>query len=235
MNSLRSSPSLRNLLVDLTADLTSMNSTILPDGATVFDNQSHTLWRLNKLAGTTLDSLLGSGLLLKPDDQSDARWFAEAISDGSPYYSASHLSGAVGVVMTSNQWAYLGSTAGTFAASLGNASLFTVNTTTGEVTYNGPPRIVKVGAKASLLNAIGATPITIYAAISRSNDVIAGGTTDYSAFGQQAIVTANVVEEISVDRLTLLNPGTTLRLAFRNATNGDDLTVQFYQMTVSPL
>src|SRR5438309_942731 len=104
MNSLRSGVLLRHQLVDLSTELASMNSTTLPDGATVFDNESDTLWRLDKNAGTVFDSLLGSGLLLKPDDQSNGRWFAQETSGSSPYYFSAYLAAAVGVVMTSNQW-----------------------------------------------------------------------------------------------------------------------------------
>jgi len=235
MNSLRSSVALRIRLVDSLAELATMNSTTLPDGATVFDNESDTLWRLDKTAGTIFDSLLGSVLLLRPDDGTDARWFAQEISGSSPYYSSTYLVATATVVMTASQWAYLGSTPSTFAVNAGDVAAFVLDTATGLVTYHGPPRVALVGVKTSLLNAIGATSVAVHACISRSDDVVAGTTTDYSSKGEMVIVTANVTEEISVERVMLLNPGTTLRLALRNATNDDDLTVSYYQLSVTPL
>lgn len=236
MNSLRSPSALRTLLCDTSAELGSINSTILPDGATAFDSQSDTLWRLDKSAGTVFDALLTSGLVLKPDDDTPARWVAQEISGSSPYYSGTYgVAASTVTIAILNQWAYLGNVPSTFAVNAGNPEGFVLDTASGLVTYHGPPRIVKVSAKASVLNAIGGTSISIHACISRSDDVVAGSTTDNSSKGEQAIVTANVTEEISVERILLLNPGTTLRLAFRNATNADDLTVTFYQMTVSPL
>src|ERR1700681_1405263 len=98
MNSLRSSVFLRTILCDTLSALLGINSTILPDGATVYDNQDQTLWRLDKTAGTVFDALLNSGVLLKPDDQTDARWFAESVSGWSPYYHSSYLAAAVAVI-----------------------------------------------------------------------------------------------------------------------------------------
>jgi hypothetical protein len=233
-NALRSSVFFRTILCDKSAELANLNTVEFPDGATAFDSESDTLFRLDKSAGTVFDSLLGSGLLIKPPDQSTGRWFADSISGSSAYYSSSYLVATDAVVMTANQWNYLGSTPSTFGVNAGNASAFVVDLTTGLVTYHGPPRLARVGVTASLLNASSATPIAVHAAISRSDDVVAGTTNDYSSLGEQVIVTANVTEEISVERIMLLNPSTTLRLALRNATNGDDITVSYYQLTVTP-
>lgn len=236
MTALRASAFLRAQLVDSSAVLAEMNSTKLPDGATVFDNETDVLWRLDKSAGTTFDAaLINSGVMIKPNDGTDARWFAEVSSGGSPYYSASYAVSANAVVMTAGQWNYLGSTPGTFARSIGDGHAFTVNTTTGEVTYHGPPRLVLVSAQCSVLNGAAANSISIHACISRNNDVVAGAGGDYSALGEQAMVTADVTDQLSTQRLMLLNPGTTLRLAFRNATNSDDLSVSFYQLCVTPI
>lgn len=234
MNSLRSSVALRTLLCDTLAELSSINSTTLPDGATAFESQSDTLWRLDKSAGTVFDALLGSGLLLKPDDGTAARWFAQTTQGSSPYSNSTYLVSAAAVVMTAGQWNYLGSTAATFALSTGDTSAFSLNLTTGEVTYHGPTRQVLVSAKASVLNGAAANSISIHACISRNNDVVAGAGGDYSAKGEQAMVTADVTEQISTERIMQIGPGVTLRLAFRNATNSDDLSVSFYQLCIVP-
>jgi hypothetical protein len=230
-----SSPALRTLILDQSSELATYNSAELPDGATAFDNQSDTLFRLDKAAGTVYDALLGSGLLVKPDDQSDARWFAVAVSDSSPYYNSSYLNSPVLVTMTGQQWAYLGNIAGSFLLSTGSSATFAVNSTTGEVTYHGPPRLALVSVTVSLLNGVTSDDIIVQACISRSNDVVAGSTTSYPENGEQEAEFADVVTQMKVERIMLLNPGTTLRLALRNTVNADDLQVVFYQMSVVPL
>jgi len=234
MNSRTSAVALRTLLFDLSADLASYNSAKLPDGATAFDSQTDTLFRLDKFAGTTYDSLIGGGLYVKPNDQTAARWFAESVSGSNPYYSGSYAVASPVIAMASNQWAYLGSTPSTFDVNAGNSSAFSVSLTTGEVTYNGPPRLALVTVDATIFNSSGATEIEVHGCVSRSDDVTAGTTTDYSSKGEQVINVTDVKQQITAQRILLLNPGTTLRMAFRNATNGDDLTASYYQMTVVP-
>jgi hypothetical protein len=139
MNSLRSSVWLRTLLCDTTAEFQALNSTELPDGATVFNRQDETLWRLDKTAGTTFDSL-GSNVLQKPNDGTPARWFAVEVDGGSPVQFSGYAEASVAVTMTGSQWNALGTTAGTFTPTSGAGSdLFTLNPTTSEITYNGPP------------------------------------------------------------------------------------------------
>ncbi len=213
----------------------SINSNILPDGATVFDNQSDTLWQLDKSAGTTYDVLLGSGLVLQPDDQTSARWLALTISGSSPFYNTSYLVAPVVLITASSQWVYLGNNAASFALSTGVAAAFTVNPTTGEVTYNGPPRLALVSAEISVANASAAILANIRACISRNGDVVAGTTTDYRIKGEQSTTAEVPLVQRSTQRVMLLNPNTSLRLALRNATNGDDLQIDSYQLSVIPL
>lgn len=230
-----SSPALRTLVFDLSSEMATYNSSELPDGATAYDNQIDALFRLDKSASDTFDDLIGSGLVVKPNDQTDARWFADAVSGSSPYYHSSYLASTATVTMTASQWGYLGNVAATFATSMGNGSVWSINNTTGEVTYNGPPRLALVNVTVSVLNGIGATPVIVQACISRSNDVVAGTTTDYSIKGEQESDMVNLPVQMTLQRIMILNPGTTLRLAFRNVTNGDDLQVVFYQLAVVPI
>lgn len=235
MNSSRAAVALRIIQFDTSAELTQYNTQQLPDGASAFVNQTDGLYRLDKTIGDTLDSLIGSGDLIRPADQSDARWIAEQVVGASPYYHSSYLTTALAVTMTSNQWNALGSTAGSFGIGQGSAAVFTLSATTGQITYNGPPRIVMVTMQASFVNGIGATPIAVHAAVSRNGDVVDGGTGDFDELGEQAISVINVLGQITVKRLVLLLPGTTLRMMFRNATNGDDITLSYYQATIEPM
>jgi hypothetical protein len=233
-----SSPALRTLLVEFTREFLALNSAELPDGATLYDSESHTLWRLNKLAGDDFDDL-DPTVLVKPNDQTEGRWFAEDTIGGSPYQFSGYAAAAVAVTMTSNQWHGLGSTAGTFAVSTGSASgLFTQSTTTGIVTYNGPARLALVTMSAAINNGIGATGVNMHAAISVDGDVQDGSTTAYPEKGEmletlQAV--ASAVSIMTVRRIVLLTKNVTLQMMFRNSTNGDDIVVNNYQVTIEPI
>jgi len=235
MSARLSSVALRTILVDFTSEFLAYNSTELPDGAALYDNESHTLWRLNKLAGDTFDSL-DPTVLVKPNDQTEARWFAEQTLDGSPYQFEGYAAAAVAVTMTSNQWNTLGSTAGTFAAASGSVSgLFTQSPTTGIITYSGPARVAVITMTAAINNGIGATPIAMHAAISVDSDVEAGTTTAYREKGEMTQTITDAFGMITVKRTVLLSNNRTFKMAFRNATNGDDIVVNYYQVVIEPL
>lgn len=236
MNSLRSPAVNRLQLCDTTAEFQALNSTTLPDGALVYNNQTNSLYRLDKDAGTTFDSLIASGAIVKPDDGTSARWIAEEISGATPYYYEAYLNGVASVTIAgSNTWALLGNQAASFLRANGNASAFTLSATTGLVTYNGPPLLALVRAAVSLSNASGATPITVSAALSHSDDIPSGATGSKQQYGQQQGDVSDAQAEFTTQRIVLLTPGSTLQLALRNAVNGDDLLIAAYQLVVTPL
>jgi len=235
MNSLRSPALLRLMLCDTTAEFQALNSTTFPDGALVYNNQTDSLYRLNKDAGTTFDTLIPSGIVVKPNDGTAARWIAQSVSGSNPYYYETYLSGNATVgIAGANTWALLGNQAATFLRANGSALLYTLNPTTGLVTYNGPPIQAIVRATASVLSASGAAG-TIAAAISSGNDIPSGATGDKASFGMQV---GDAAEDslvcIPTSRVVSLSPGSTLQLAFRNS-SPDNLTVVTYQLIVDPL
>ncbi len=235
MNSLRSSVFFRTLLCDTTAEFQALNSTELPDGATAFNRQDETLWRLDKNAGDDFDDL-ETNVLQKPNDQTNGRWFAELVNGGSPYQFSGYLAAPVAVTMTGNQWNKLGSTTGIFEGTSGTGSgLFTQDPDTGEITYNGPPRSMLASVRACINNGIGSTSIAMHAAIALDGDVADGGTTNYPELGEQAENIINTLSQIVVERVVQLTPGAKLQLLFRNATNADDIVVTYYQINHSPL
>lgn len=236
MNSLRSSVFLRTLLSDSHAAFLALNSTTLPDGSTVFERENETLWRLDKNAGDDFDATLQNNVLQRPNDLTDARWFAESVNGGSPYQFSGYLAAPVAVTMTSNQWNKLGSTTGTFVGNSGTGSgLFTQSATTGEITYNGPPRTMLASVRASINNGIGATSIAMHAAIALDGDVVDGGTGNYPEKGEQGTNIIDELHQVVVERVVQLTPGAKLQLLFRNATNADDIVVTYYQINLSPL
>lgn len=235
MNSLLSAVAFRTLLCDTTDEFQALNSAKLPDGATVFNREENTLWRLNKFIGDDFDAL-SAAVIQRPDDLTDARWFAEVSSFGNLYEFSGYVAAAVAVTMTSNQWNPLGSTAGTFAAATGSSTgLFTQSPTTGVITYNGPARLAVITMTAAINNGIGATPIAMHAAVSVDGDVVTGTTTLYPEKGEMGQSVINTLQMITVRRTVLLSAGSTYRMTFRNATNGDDIVVNFYQVEIEPL
>ncbi len=234
MNSSRAAVALRNIQFDIAGELVQYNTQQLPNGATAFVNSNETEYRLDKDAGDTFDDL-PSAYVLKPEDQSSARWIAQSASGSNLWFHSSYLTTPVAVTMTSSQWGAVGSVAGSFGISQGSAAVFTLSATSSQITYNGPARTVMVTMQASLANGIGATPIEVHACVSRNGDVVDGGTGDFDELGEQAASFTNVLGVITVRRIMLLAPGTTLRMMLRNATNGDDLTLSYYQATVESM
>lgn len=237
MNSLRSAALLRVILCDTSEELETMNSTELPDGATLYDNETSILYRLHKDVGDTFDDLIPGRAIIKPNDGTRARWIALTISGATPFYYESYLAAAATVTIAgSNTWALLGNVASTFARANGSALAYGLSATTGQVTYNGPPILASVRAKASIGNADGATPIIVSAAISHNDDIASGATGSKDSLGQQQAEIGDGGQVcIPTERIVLLAPGSTLRLAFRNTINGDDLSVANYQLIVNPL
>jgi len=235
MNAVQSRADLRNLLFDFTAELAQYSSVLLPDGASAYNNETNVLYRLDKTLGTTLDVLIDSGLIVKPDDQTTARWVAESVAGSSPYGSVSYMVTGDAVPMTANGWNLLGAGAGTFALSAGDEAVFALNADSSQLTYHGPTRQALVTMTASITNGSTATSIEVHACISRNGDVTPASTTLFRAEGEQAQSIINELKVFTVEREVTLSEGTTLQLALRNATNGDDLGVSFYQCVVSPL
>ncbi len=235
MTSRLSAAALRTLILDTPTELDTYNSSELPDGATVYLNDIKALYRLDKFAGTAFDALIGDGYVVKPDDQTAARWLLESSEGSSPYFQSSYLVSPLAVTLTQSAWAYLGNVAGSFAVSAGSGAAFTIDNATGEVTYHGPQRTVLVTATATIQNTSSATRVVVQSCLSRNSDVVAGSTGNYEVKGQQQASIVDVPYEMTVQRIVSLSQGTTLRLAFKNVTNGDDLSVVFYQLAITPL
>lgn len=237
MNSLRSPAVFRTILCDTSEELEAMNSTVLPNGATLYDNETSILYRLFKNLGATFDDLIPGRAIIKPNDDTSARWVAQTISGATPFYYESYLASSATVTIAgSNTWALLGNVASSFARANGSALAYDLSATTGQVTYSGPPILAAVRARASLGNASGGTPIIVSAAISHNNDIASGATGPKESAGmQQGEIADGGQTCIPTERILLLAPGSTLRLAFRNTINGDDLSVAAYQLIVNPL
>ncbi len=92
-----------------------------------------------------------------------------------------------------------------------------------------------MSVQATFNDGSSAGPVAVHAAISRSGDVVSGGAASYPSKGEVFVSTPATATFISTQRVMLLNPSTTLQLMLRNATNGDDLVVSSYQITVAPL
>jgi hypothetical protein len=235
MNSLRSPAIFRTILCDTSAEMRAINSTTLPDGATLFNNENKSLYRLDKDAGTTFDSLIPTLAVIKPDDGTAARWLADTVAGATPYYYEAYLSGGATVTIAgSNTWALLGNQVATFLKANGTIA-YTLNATTGLLTYNGPPVLALVRAAVSLSNASGATSINASVVISHNNDVPSGDTGAKQSRGMQQGDVSSDQASLTTQRIVLLSPGSTLQLALRNGVNGDDFLIADYQIVILPL
>ncbi len=77
----------------------------------------------------------------------------------------------------------------------------------------------------------------MHGVISLSDDVAAGTSAAQREKGEMVVTAPSNVEftQIVVERVVSLTPGATLQLMFRNATNADDIVVDYYQVNISPL
>lgn len=237
MNEQLAAVALRIIQFSSTAVLTQYNTLQMPNGALAYDQSSGMQYRLQRNVGDEFDSLNEIGYVIKPGDQSQNRWIAEYNFLGSPYYFGFYLNdSSTPVIMTSNQWRYLGTNPSTYAVNAGQPNaLFALDAEDGELIYNGPTKTAKVTFLVSVNNGIGSTPVSIRAAISRDEDVVEGTTNSYKSLGEVYQTVTDSVSQIVVERVVALVKGTSLRLAFRNATNGDDIVVNSLQCFITPV
>lgn len=231
----RSAVEFRHDLCATVAQLQQRFTRPLPDGATVFVTGTSGLYRLFKGLGDAFDLL--TTVIVIPGDQSDNRWVLEEVDGSSPWAGVEVLTSTATVsVEGSDTWAILGSTAATFELASGITAMFSVNPTSGLLTYHGPDRDMLVTATVS-----ARTPAAdnIHAVISRDGDVADGSSANEYVKGEQAGNTAGETEEVdllanvTVQRMLTLTEGDTLRLMLRND-RGQPMTVEFFTLSVQP-
>lgn len=235
MSTQRSAVALRTILCDSQAQISAINTSILPEGATAYEAASGKSWRLFKSLGDTYDDLI-STYILRGSNQSSARWVLEGAQGINPYYAQTYLGTQTTVTIADNTWVLLGTTTGNynFADFYADGSAFQL-TDNNVLTYLGPTRTVQVMVNLTMLSET-TTPSTIYGVIRRNTDVVVGSTTSYAIRGQGAVgVSSADAGQLRLDRIVSLTRGTTLTVALRNITSTEDLTVPFYSMILSPL
>lgn len=198
---------------DASDSLAGLNTSELPDGAQAYVISTAATYRLHK---TSTQAGLGNAAFI-PSSNDVGVWFFES-GAGSPFVfqdtGTASLTGAQ--VMTVNVWAQLPSGSGFYTTGFGG-SVFTLNTTTGVVTYNGPNQRVRASAVATLLCATAAQAMEL--AITQ-NDFLIGATTFDATAGAASAdpTTANLGVTLATSKVVTLANNDTLRAVMRNTT-----------------
>jgi hypothetical protein len=229
--SFRSAVSLRNDICNSIDDLVQRFTAPLPDSATVYVTSLNASYRLAKGLGITFDALIGRVII--PSDGSSNRWVQEEVFGSSPWAASIAASTVPNVAAAgANVWAEFGSLPGVFQLTFGDTDMWTVNPTTGLLTYNGLPRFMLVTAIASLKTVTG-NDISIV--VSKDNDVPAGSTTAQPLKGEQFAHTADDWANIATQRMAFVAPGSTFRLMVRSFPGEDVMAFDSFTLTAMPI
>ena len=230
--SFRSAVALRHDFCNSIADLQQRFTAPLPGDATVYVHDTSALYRLAKGLGTTFDTLIGR--IIIPADGSSNRWVQEEVFGSSPWAAAIAASTVPNVAAAGSQvWAALGSLPGVFALTFGDTAMWTVDPTTGLLTYNGLPRFMLVTAIASVTTVDG-NDISIV--VSKDDDVPAGSSAAEPLKGEQfAHTSGGAWANISTQRMAFVAPGSTFRLMVRSFPGNDVMAFDSFTLTAMPI
>lgn len=230
---LQSSPALRLTLCETTDQLIQQPTSILPFGAKAYVHGTDSSYTLYKGVGTIYDTL--GAAVVTPADQTNNRWIQEEANGASPWQAIMILNAGINVTPGGQfQWARLGSTPGSFALSAGDDAMFTVDPTSGILSYHGPTRVMNVSFNVSVLAASAAT-FDCHAAISFDNDIAAGSTSEHRDAGEVSSTVSNsIMQCLSGVRQVVMGNNDTLRLMLRNMSSGSPIEVDYFQMFIRP-
>lgn len=229
----RSAVHLRHNLCVTTAELQRYGTAILPDGATVYVSGSDRVYRLWKNLGSGYD--IAHDLVIVPADQTSNRWVLETIN-GAPAWQATMVLNTPNTVTppAQTQWQALGSTPGSFILSDGDPDAFSLNPTSGLITYKGITRKVTLAYQLSISGSAGSNVIP-YAAISVSNDIAVGSTGSNNEKGAQTASFSNGTNCcIAGQRTVTLSLNDTIRLMLRNLSGTEALPVVNAMLSIKP-
>lgn len=223
MDTQRSSVALRILIVgeagypsaptDPGDSLAGINTAELPDGAQAYVIASNATYRLHK---TSTQPGLGNGAFI-PSANGVGVWFFES-GAGNPFVfqetGTASLTGST--AMTVNQWAALPSGSGFYVTGFGGG-VFTLNTTTGVVTYNGPNQRVRISAVATL----SCATVSQAMEFALTQNAFLVGTTGFDGTAGAASAdptTANLGVTLATSKFLTLANNDTFQAVMRNTT-----------------
>lgn len=222
MNTQRSSVALRCLIVaTLSSDpgdsLVGLNTHELPDGALVYVTATGAEYRLDKslsapaITPFTVAPSAGPGLFVKQIAAAD---YTQEVT-GTGNFHNTNTGG-----LTLDTWSALPSVTGAYGASFAS-SAWSLNTTTGILTYNGPSgKRILFEQVLSLSETLSASPFYNYEVTMTKNGVLLATTTaDPSASGVSLNSAAAVVAPVPQNEIFTANEGDTFQSLIRCLTS----------------
>jgi hypothetical protein len=218
-----------NPVADTTA-LEAVSTTPLLDGTAVYVQQTGSFYFLAKTSTVTASGFeivtgLNGGRWYLYASSSKNRWTAlvRCTEDDAPII----MSGA-------NDWQGLTSIGSTFVMTASGP--FSLSTTLGIVTYNGPSMNFRVRHNFALRAGGGAGTVAMESAFSVNNARIGGSTENFPRARATFLDNggAGVAGSLSLEDYVTLTAGDTLRSIIRNVTNGDGGQAISYSLLISP-
>ena len=215
-----------------TAELAAYNTKKSPNGelALVTDGASSYLYVLNLDSAVTagaplVQPLVGPGQWVPMLGSGDTRLLATrgtlVVATGTPSTGA----------LVQNTWTALPSAASQYAATGGGA--FEIATATGIMTYAGPTRQYQVISQVVAVPGSG-TDVQWESSISRTGNVIIGGTTNPNAQGaSQAATATQEATQTTVDLIQFAD-GDAIQACVRNVTGTQALTILRHTLLLTP-
>jgi hypothetical protein len=207
--------------------LDDFDTTISPDGMLAWVTQSKILFALDKFSvltpdGVSIVAAIGGG-----------NWVAvtSSVNTLRSVLVRSNQDDA-GTVALTNAWSALQSSSGLYSST--GSALFTVNTTTGVVTYNGAPFVALIMAEVVLQAGDDAV---VYQSAITTNGALVGTSGKADSPGMITIVSQDDYGELICSDLLALVAGDTIQPVvrlFSGSGGSDSPLIQFSQMTIVP-
>lgn len=207
--------------------LDQLNPSKLPNGAVIMVADTGALYRYSLTSTATASTSLGL-VIATPTGIGRYIFIAGGVADPSSVQvtGTAGLLGSAAFAVVQNTWIALPSGANFYA---GTASVWTPNTTTGIMLYQGPPRQFRIMASATVSSATAAQAMEL--ALSLDGAVI-GSTGASSDAGVASVppTTANLQIELVTQRLVTVPNGSTIQPILRNTSGSNNVSVDLVNM-----
>lgn len=209
--------------------LDQLNSSQLPDGALVWVVSAQALYALNKTSTAAADSVIGA--VVAPLNSPGRFVYVSGGHNAlaAQFTSTGSISGTT--AETQNTWVALPSGTNFYqSAPIGN---FTLNTTTGVATYNGPSQRFLYTGVITVASAVAAQALEVALSL---NGAFIGATTTILSAGAAGVppTTANLPVQITTSAFIGMAAGNTIQLIARDDTASNNITISRASLTAIP-
>ncbi len=225
MTTYLSDPSLRFIIFDALegeGSLSTYNTSKSPNGARAFVNDNGVLYQFYKFSSAVAD-----GSTVIAPGGGPGRWIAVASEGSSSPFNAQALSnGTVSTgAVVANTWAAIGDLSYSLIT---DGDLFSINATTGVVTYTGPDATYFFTAT---FTCSAGGPLEIEAAVSsQATGVLLGTTSSSTRSNKQTVPDDNEVVTITTYAYAQIVSGNTFRGVIRTPDDGVTLSTQKFSL-----